>query len=463
VIRTISAALLALCLVALITASPVAAQPAAPSLVGPDVAFSTYYGGPGDECMLYRCKVAVDAQGHIYLAGTTNSASFPVVRPLFTRSNGIFVVKLAPGGASVIYSTYIASGVAFGVAADAAGRVYVTGLTNDTSFPVTPNALQSTNSGVDAFLAVLSPDGQQLVYGSYLGGSGSDEGHDVALDAAGNIYLTGYTESTNFPVRNAVQGTFGGLRDAFVTRINSNFTLSYSTYLGGTRDDRGWGIAVDDLGNAFIVGFSNSDNFPVTAGALQTVRFSGAGSDAVVAGFRPNGTRIYSTFFNRSSSNAGIDVATDGSGAAYVVTTREGVIRLNPSGSALTYQVKPQLDVNVTGEGGIAVDTAGNAYAVGRTGPSGNREMRLVIIGPGGGQIGERTWGGSGDDWATGIAVRTLSGCAATAFIAGTSRSANYPTTPGSIQPASGGAADVVLTSLYPLPSCTVHLPLITR
>jgi hypothetical protein len=457
----VSTTILALCLLALMIASPVAAQSTVTVLTGPNVPLSTYYGGSGNECITDRCKVAVDAQGYIYIVGTTSSPTFPVVKPLFTRNSGAFVVKLAPDGGSVVYSTYIATGSGFGIAADAAGRAYVTGFTADNAFPLTPNALKSTRGGVEAFLAVLSPDGQQLVYGSYLGGSGTDEGYDVDVDAAGNIYLAGYTESADFPVKNARQSTFGGSRDGFVMRINADFTLGYSTFMGGSGDDRFWALAVDQGGSAFVTGLSNSNNFPVTPGALQTVRYSGAGSDAVIARFGADGGLIYSTFYNQSSSNPGVDIATDGSGVAYVLTRYEGLLRLNPSGSALTYQVKPALETDVSGEGGIAVDSAGNAYAVGRSGPSANKDVKFVIVSPTGRVLAERVWGGAGEDWASGLAVRTLSGCAATAFIAGTSLSTNYPTTPGSVQPASGGGADAFLTVLHPLPSCTVHLPLI--
>ncbi len=454
---------LALCLLLVPVADAAAAEPVAPNLAGPNVTLSTYYGGTGNECISDRCKVTVDAQGNIYIVGTTSTATFPVVRPLYTLNSGVFVVKLAPGGGSVIYSTYIAGGTGFGIAADAAGRAYVTGFTADNAFPRTPNALKSTRGGVDAFLAVLSPDGQQLVYGSYLGGSGRDEAYDIDLDAAGNIYLTGYTESSDFPVQNARQSTFGGSRDGFVMRINANFTLGYSTYMGGSNDDRYWALAVDASGSAFVTGQSNSNNFPVTPGALQTVRYSGAGSDAVIARFRADGGLVYSTFYNQSSTNPGVDIATDGQGSAYVLTRYEGILRLTPGGNAVAYKVKPQLETDVSGEGGIALDSAGNAYVVGRTGPAANKDVKFIAISSTGRIMAERTWGGSGEDWASGIAVRTLDGCAATAFVIGTSLSTNYPTTPGSLQPNSGGGADTFLTVLDPLPSCRVYLPLLRR
>ena len=456
-------AALALALYLLVVGSHATAQAIVPNIIDPQVVLSTYHGGSGNECINYRCSVAVDAQGYIYLSGTTSSSAFPLVNPLYALSNGVFVVKLTPGGGSVVYSTYLTRGDAQGLAVDAAGRAYVTGFTLDPAFPVTPNALKSTPGGVDAFLAVLSADGQQVVYGTYLGGSGRDEGYDVGVDKGGNIYLTGWTDSTNFPVKSAVQAASGGGRDAFLLRINANGTLGYSTYLGGAQDDRAWGIAVDDLGSAIIVGFTNSNNFPVTAGALQTVRYSGAGYDALIARFRPDGQRVYSTFFNKSSTNAGIAVATDGSGAAHVLMSKDGVMRLNPSGTAYTFWAKPQLEVDISGEGGIAVDAAGNTYAVGRFGPSANKDFKLVALDRRGQIVAERVWGGSAQDWATDITVQTVDGCAATAFVTGTSLSANYPTTPGSLQPTSAGGADAILKLLNPLPTCTVRMPLIRR
>jgi len=457
--RTILSAALALGLFILAAGSPAAAQTIVPNLVGPEVILSTYYGGPSNDCA-DDCSVAVDAQGYIYFAGSTSSSTFPLVNPLFALSNGVFVVKLAPGGGTVVYSTYLVGGSAQGIAVDAAGRAYVTGYTTDNSFPVTPDALKSTLGVVDAFLAVLSADGQQLVYATYLGGSGRDEGSDVGLDAAGNIYLTGWTTSADFPVQSAVQASFGGVSDAFIMRINADFTLGYSTYAGGASDDKAWAIAVDDQGSAIMVGRTISDDFPVTPGALQTERNGLAA--AVIARFGSDGQRVYSTLFNQSSTS-GIAVTTDGSGAAHVLTSTEGIIRLNPSGSALTFWTEPQLEVDVGGKGGIAVDSAGNTYAVGRIGPGGNKDVKLVVLNRIGSIVAERTWGGSANDFATDIAIGAGDGCAETAFLTGSSASIDYPTTPGSLQPASGGGSDAILKLLGPLPTCTVQLPLTWR
>jgi hypothetical protein len=198
-----------------------------------------------------------------------------------------FVTRVHPSGSSLVYSTFLGghrADLGFGVAVDATGSAHVTGFTSSTDFP-TANPLQSALAGVgavgDASLSRLSPTGSALVYSTYLGGSGDDLGRSVAVDAVGNAYVTGRTSSRNFPTANALQpvNRGGNLGDAFVTKVNTDGkALVYSTFLGGSNNEDGIGIALDSSGNAYVVGTTGSDDFRVV-NPLQQVQ----GEDAFIA------------------------------------------------------------------------------------------------------------------------------------------------------------------------------------
>jgi hypothetical protein len=187
-------------------------------------------------------------------------------------------------GTRLLYSSYLGgAGVAledgsfiFGddtgsdIAVDKFGDAYVTGYTDSPSFPL-QNAFQSILGGSenrivndpDAFATKLSAMGNELVYSTYLGGSNADQGNDIDLDRFGHAYITGFTNSTDFPTNNAFQTT-NLVVDAFVTKINpTGSDLVYSTYLGGDSSDQGNGIVVDRFGSIYVTGFTASDNFPI--------------------------------------------------------------------------------------------------------------------------------------------------------------------------------------------------------
>jgi hypothetical protein len=237
---------------------------------------STYLGGSGFDV---GNAVAIDTNGNIYVTGSTSSTNFPTTPNAFDiTANGTdaFVIKIDPSGTNLIYSTFLGgSGVSagFGIAADAGGFAYVTGYTTSTNFPLShpfqfnlnDGDLTSTNG--DAFVTKVDPLGITLVYSSYLGGSGKDVGNGIAVDAVGNVYVTGTTGSTNFPTVNPIRAQCGGCghgsNDAFVAKIDASGTnLVYSTYLGGNGDDAGQAIAIDTNGNAYVTGKTGSRNFP---------------------------------------------------------------------------------------------------------------------------------------------------------------------------------------------------------
>jgi len=263
-------------------------EPAGSSLV-----YSTYWGGSADD---YGTSIALDPVGNAYATGYTNSPDFPTASPLQATSGGgtcgappsieacfdAYVVKVNADGSQLIYSTYLGgSGGDYGrgLAVDASGNAYVTGLTTSTDFPVTAGALQIAGGGtsVDAFVTKLDPTGSSVVYSTYLGGSGAEAGFDIAVDTAGNAYVAGYAYGNGLPLASPIQAANGGYYDAFLAMLNAGGSaLVFSTYLGGSGNEEARGVAVDPSGNAYLAGRTFSTDFPVTPGAFQTSYGSGA-------------------------------------------------------------------------------------------------------------------------------------------------------------------------------------------
>jgi hypothetical protein len=432
-----------------------------PLIIDPIVlSYSTYLGGSSGDV---GSGIVADADGNAYVTGLTGSLNFPTTsgayQPSLSGFGEIFVTKLNPAGNALVYSTYLggsARDVGHGIAVDADGNVYVTGYTDSSNFPITPGAFQpSYGDSVfrdDAFVTKLDPTGSALVYSSYLGGNSSDVGSGIAVDSAGNAYLTGYTASTDFPTTpGAFQPTYGGNNNyvAFVTKVNpAGSALVYSTFLGGSVHDKGLGIAVNADGNAYVFGFTASTDFPTTPEAFQPTH--GGRVDAFVTRLNSEGSAlVYSTYLGGSDTDAGNAIAVDAKGNAYLTgdtrstdfPTTAGafqptfvggpfdelgervrdafVTKLNPTGSALIYSTF--LGGNGSDSGyGIAVDAAGNAYVTGTT------------I-----HIREST------DEQPEECSRCIN---------------DFPTTPGSFQPHyGGGGTDAFVTKLNPTGSALVY------
>lgn len=267
--------------------------------------YSTYLGGSGSDGATTG-GLAVDGQGHVFLADTTDSGDFPVTSGAYqaTKSGGFdaYVAELdpaVPGSNGLLYSTYLGGAgtdAAPALALGAASHVVVSGRTSSTDLPITGSAFQATYGGgsSDSFVAELDPavsGAVGLVYSTYLGGSGTDVGEGLAVDGDGHPVAVGTTSSANFPVtRAAFLRSFGGSRDAFVAELNpaaaGKRSLVYSSYLGGSSSDRGVGVAVDDLGRGYVTGDTTSTNFPVTGAAFQST-FAGF-TDAFFTVFPPN-------------------------------------------------------------------------------------------------------------------------------------------------------------------------------
>ncbi|HEY3132795.1 MAG TPA: SBBP repeat-containing protein [Acidobacteriota bacterium] len=245
---------------------------------GSALTYSTYLGGSRRD---YANGVAVDATGNCYVTGYTESSDFPTTNGVQTGSGGgvdAFVAKFNPAGSALAFSTYLGGSgtdIGLGIAADSAGNAYVAGSTDSTNFP-TMAAFQSANrGGADAFVAKIRSSGSVLLYSTYLGGIKNDLGTAVAVDSAGSAYVTGYTESSGFPTANAMQSSNLGDFDAFVTKLDpAGSRLLYSTYLGGGSGDFGLGIAVDSSGNAYVTGYTDSTNFPLK-NPLQPIKGGG--------------------------------------------------------------------------------------------------------------------------------------------------------------------------------------------
>jgi beta-propeller repeat-containing protein/HYR domain-containing protein len=476
----------------------VAAYDISQPLVIDPVLFSTYLGGSGfDEGF----GIAVDAGGNAYVTGFTGSTNFPTTEGAFdTGFNGsfddVFVTKLNPAGTALVYSTFLGGNgfdEGYGIAVDTGGNAYVTGLTGSTNFPTTAGAFQTTlGGGVDAFVTKLAPTGAALVYSTYLGGSGFDEARGIAADASGNAYVTGQSNSNDFPTTaGAFQTTLGGV-DAVVIVAKLNpagagaADLVYSTYLGGSGFGKGRGIAVDAGGNVYVTGQNFSSDFPTTAGAFQTT-FGGSG-EAFVAKLNPAGAGaadlLYSTYLGGSGFDEGFGIAVDTipTPNVYVTgftsssdfpttvgtfdTTLGGeqdafVTKLNPAGTGtadLVYATYLGGSENDESRG-IAVDADGNAYVTGGTFSSdfpvtnsafdttlgGFEDAFVTKLNPTGATLVYATYlGGSDNDESRGIAVDA----GGNAYVTGGTFSSDFPTAEGALQTTLGGVEDAFVAKI---------------
>ena len=475
-----------------------------PLIIDPVISYSTYLGGSGDESV---GGIAVDSAGNAYVTGTTNSSDFPTANPLqATFSRGIcetlpvgsvtfpcsvaFVTKLNASGTGLIYSTYLGGGgrdAGRGIAVDFFGNAYVTGIANSVNFP-TANAFQAGTRGhPDAFVTKLNPTGSALIYSTYLGGSGGDLGAGIAVDSAGNAYVTGSTSSSDFPTANAFQQTMGGSFDAFVTKLNADGSaLLYSTYLGGSGGDGANGIAVDSSGDTYVTGGTSSNDFP-TVNALQAA-YGGGLSDAFVTKLNAAGSALlYSTYLGGSGSgdngDSGNGIAVDSSGNAYVTGYTDSgdfptvnafqpvyhccngyeymgdafVTKLNAAGSALVYSSHLGGSAYDIGSA-IAVDSSGNAYVTGNTYshdfPTASPFQAdyagafvTMINAAGSASVYSTYLGASFTDAGAGIAVDS----ADNVYVIGTTSSTNFPTA-NPFQAAYGGDTCTGTSPFYGIP-----------
>jgi hypothetical protein len=254
---------------------------------GSTLIFSTYLGGNSNDMAQ---GVALDGSGNIYVAGTTSSTDFPTTsrsyQPSYSPNSlptNSFLSKFSPSGTNLTYSTYLAASQSFGVAVDASGDAYLTGVAGESGFPVTPGAFQTVQGGgfsLDAFVSEFDPTGSSLVYSTFLGGNNNEYGFAIAVDSSNDAYVTGETFSQNFPLRYPVQvSSYSGVPSAFVSELSSNGSqLLFSTHLGGGAlgygGTMGSAIAIDSSENIVVVGSTSTPDFPAANAFQPTLRGS---------------------------------------------------------------------------------------------------------------------------------------------------------------------------------------------
>jgi hypothetical protein len=290
---------------------------------GQSLAWSSYLGGSAGD---YGVGIAVDGNGNVFVTGETNSSNFPTTGGFDTTLGGAydaFVTKVNANGQSLVWSSYLGGAgwdVASGIAVDGSGNVFVTGYTQSADFPTTGGFDTTLGGAYDAFVTKVNANGQSLVWSSYLGGAADDAddiGNGIAVDGSGNVYVTGFTASTDFPTTGGFDTTRGGTADAFVTKVNANGqNLAWSSYLGGSGEDYGKGIAVDGSGNVFVTGYTLSTDFPTTGGFDTT--YGGGAVDAFVTKVSAGGGLAWSSYLGGSSWDEGRGIVVDGSGSVFV-------------------------------------------------------------------------------------------------------------------------------------------------
>ena len=252
--------------------------------------YSTYLGGTGGGTQAYA--IAVDSSQSPYVTGQTESSAFPLMNPFQSQNNTagagtVFVTKFAPAGNALVYSTYLGGSSiesSGGIAVDSSGEAYVVGGTVSSDFP-TKNPFQAVQAGMyDIFVTKFDSSGSALVYSTFIGGTNDENADGVALDSLGNVYVAGYSASTNFPTTsNAFQPKNNGMWNALVLELNSAGSgLIYSSYLGGSGTDASSGMTIDSSGDVYVTGTASSTNFPITSNAFQST-YGGGGGDAFLA------------------------------------------------------------------------------------------------------------------------------------------------------------------------------------
>ncbi len=443
------------------------------------VVYSTYLGGS----LFDRCSgFAIDTAGALYIAGYSESADFPAS----TSANGAaarnddFVTKLSPDGQSLIYTVFLAVGqpqeffVYPGLAVDAAGAAYLAGTTQTHTFPV-KNAFQPKFGGgyLDAFITKIAPDGRSLVYSSFLGGGEIDACGSVAVDGKGTAYIAGYTWSSDFRVKNAYQANTAGALEAFVTKVAPNGkSLAYSTYLGGSGHDEGWGIAVDSSGAAYVVGTTESANFPTKHAYQKTLKGMG---NLFVTKFAPDGRSLsYSTFWGSQKYDYAAAIAVDGGGYVYVLGYTYGNITMKnalqpvrkgsddvilakfaPNGQSLVFST--YLGGSASDwSNSLAVDKDGAVYVTGGTGSynfpkknpcqtalKGKYDAFVTKFDPSGRSLAFSTFlGGAYQDFG----IRTVAGPGGEIYVAGYTNSLDIPVVKPYQKKYGGGEDDLFIT-----------------
>lgn len=461
-----------------------------PLTIDPRLSYSTLLGGGDAEAAI---SMAVDSAGSVYVAGVTTSLAFPLTSPYLSTPNptavDAFIAKLNATGTALVYSTYLNGGddtdqIVEALVVNGAGQATIGGSTVSASFPTTPGAFQTTTTDTccsDGFITRLSANGSSLMYSTYIAGVDAEDVAGLAQDSFGAVYATGETSTTALwpsqtPALQSAHG--GGAGDAFALKLNpAGSKLVYATFLGGSGEDRGTGVAVDASGAAYITGWTDSDAYPTTAGAFQPL--PGGARDAFLTKLTPAGAAIeLSTRLGGDGRDEGAAIALDSQNRPHVAgrtaavnfpatagayqTAHSGgvdvfVARFEASGQALAYATLLGGSGNETAWG-IAVDAAGSAYIGGvatadfpvtddalQNARGGGEDGFLAKLNAAGSALVYSSFlGGAGNDEVDGVAV-DASGAV---YVAGTTASSDFPTTAGAFQTALQGSSDAFLAKL---------------
>jgi hypothetical protein len=457
-----------------------------------DLLWSTFLGGSGDD---YGTGIAADDSGWVYVAGQSLSIDFPAAekgsRPVRAERDDAFLAKLSASGQVLMYLTIVGgdeTDAATGVAADVYGNAYLTGWTNSSNFPVTPAALDATLDGdQDAFLAKLNAGGSLLEYATYLGGGGEEEGTAIAVDAARRVSLTGSTDSPDFPVSaSAYDTSHNGGRDVFAVQFTDwGGTLEFSTLIGGSGDETGRGIAMDQGGNVYLTGVTDSPDYPTTMAAYDTSYGGGLFGDAFATKVHLTGSALsYSTFLGAQESDLGQEIAVERDKGAVVIgftdspdfPTTPGALdtsyngggydlflaRLDPWGQHLSWSTFLGGGDEDLGYG-LALDPDGRAFVAGFTRSddlpvtpdafaaqrSGAFDIFVMKLGHSAGGLLYSTYlGGKQDDYVYGHCLAADD--SGNIYLTGYTLSAGFPATPEALDTTHGGGFDAVLAKVGP-------------
>ncbi len=421
-------------------------------VIDPALDYSTYLSGTNGATGDFGSGIVVDSLGSAYVTGQASSSNFPTTAGAYQTVNGnmsnVFITKMSADGSSLVYSTYLGgSGRDYGTAIvlDSSNNAYLTGAAASTNFPTTSGAYQpaQAKSGVaEAFLSKISASGSSLLYSTYLGGSSGDQGNGITMDTGGHPYLTGFTNSTDFPTTSgAFQVTNNAFTssgdNAFVSKFNpvggGKSDLLYSTFLGGSNNDSGAGIAVDSSGNAYVAGTTGDSNFSTTSGAYQTT-ISGS-SSSFMSKISPLGAGtadlVYSTFFDATNGIQVSAIALDANRNVYLTGNTSSSNFPTTSGA---YQKT------------LALAGATEAFVT-EINPGGHGSADLIY---------SSYLGGSNHDQGNGIALDSN----ANIYVTGYTQSSNFPTTSGAYQTAIGatGVQNAFLSMFNPGANGTVGL-----
>jgi len=451
-----------------------------PVIIDPTIEFSTIVGG---EKYDFGRGVGIDPSGNIIVAGHTESLDFPNSSGIEILNQGgrydCFITKLTPDGKNVIFSTYFGGSgddQCKDLAVDKFGNIYLTGFTNSADFPTVNALFPKKNENYDAFIIKINPEGNAILFSSFLGGNEYDVGYGVAVDNNSNLYVTGTTYSNDFPTFNPLYPNIGAFCDVFICKIDvTQSTFVYSTYFPGRQIDKGYDVAADDDGHAYVTCTTNSPDFPTKN---EKENYSGMAYDAFVCKINSSGSDlIYSTYIASFYDAHGKSIAIDSNDCAWVTgmtysTTNMAtdnalfkqnsgdydafITKMNPTGDKFLYSTYLGGSKYDAGHG-IVVDQSDNVHVIGDTTSSdfptanalypifsGDHDIFITSLDSTGTKLKYSTFlGGSSLDIPYGI-VSDLAGCI---VIGGYTKSLDFPTV-NAYDNAFNGHSDVVIIKL---------------